>query len=130
MCAPLVCQSIIAKGVAWNHFYFGSLVLSVTSALLAFYAFKPTSRELVDDKGIFPVTPTNRLIKEGKSAQVVDEANLAEINGRLLSVQCNRGTCLGMTYFIGSNGNIALGRALKMPIVWAFAIFSGLYTGT
>lgn len=49
MCAPLVCQSIIATGIAWNHFYFGSLVLSGISAALAFVAFRPTTAEMERD---------------------------------------------------------------------------------
>jgi hypothetical protein len=49
MCAPLVCQSVIATGIPWNHFYFGSLVLSSISSAFAFYAFRPSLAELERD---------------------------------------------------------------------------------
>ncbi len=49
MCAPLVYQSVIATGIAWNHFYFGSLVLSGISSTFAFFAFRPRSAEIERD---------------------------------------------------------------------------------
>lgn len=49
MCAPLVCQSVIATGTAWNHFYFGSLVLSGISSTFAFFAFRPRPAEVERD---------------------------------------------------------------------------------
>ena len=48
-CAPLVCQSVIATGIAWSHFYFGSLVLSGISSILAFCAFYPSVTEIERD---------------------------------------------------------------------------------
>ena len=49
MCAPLVCQSVIATGVPWPRFYFGSLVLSGISSAFAFWAFRPSSAEIERD---------------------------------------------------------------------------------
>jgi hypothetical protein len=43
--SPIICQSIVASGVPWFHFYFGSLVLSGLNASFLISAFKPTSRE-------------------------------------------------------------------------------------
>ena len=43
--SPLVCQSIIATGVPWYCFYYGSLVLSVFNILYLYIAFRPTSGE-------------------------------------------------------------------------------------
>ena len=83
MCAPLVCQSIIAKGIAWNHFYFGSLVLSALSSALAFCAFHPTKDEReadgMESLKIRNTQPTD--LKELKSTPTicVDEANLSEV---------------------------------------------------
>ena len=59
MCAPLACQSFIAAGLPWNLFFFGSLVLSVISALLAFYAFRPTAIEFDGD--------VSRAVREAQS---------------------------------------------------------------
>lgn len=43
--SPLVCQSIIATGVPWYHFYYGSLVLSVSNIAFLYITFKPTFGE-------------------------------------------------------------------------------------
>ena len=44
--APLVCQSLIAKGIPWFHFYFGSLVLSAMNLGVLAVAFYPSLAEL------------------------------------------------------------------------------------
>ena len=43
--SPLVCQSIIATGVPWYRFYYGSLLLSVFNILFLYITFKPTFGE-------------------------------------------------------------------------------------
>lgn len=45
-----MCQSIIATGVPWYHFYYGSLVLSGLNVLFLFATFKPTAREVFHDR--------------------------------------------------------------------------------
>ncbi|KAJ8454763.1 hypothetical protein ONZ51_g12842 [Trametes cubensis] len=47
--APLVCQSIVATGIRWADFYYGSLVLSAINTTLIVYAFRPTPEELQGD---------------------------------------------------------------------------------
>ena len=43
--SPLVCQSIVATGVPWYRFYYGSLVLSVCNVVFLYITFKPTFGE-------------------------------------------------------------------------------------
>jgi hypothetical protein len=43
--SPLVCQSIIATGVPWYRFYYGSLLLSVFNIVFLYITFKPTFGE-------------------------------------------------------------------------------------
>ena len=43
--SPLVCQSVIATGVPWYRFYYGSLLLSVFNIVFLYITFKPTYRE-------------------------------------------------------------------------------------
>ena len=43
--SPLVCQSIIATGVPWYRFYYGSLLLSVFNIVFLYTTFKPTFGE-------------------------------------------------------------------------------------
>lgn len=47
---PLVCQSILAKGVPWENFYLGSLVLSAINTTLLTYAFRPTKAEYTEER--------------------------------------------------------------------------------
>ncbi|KAJ3551217.1 hypothetical protein NM688_g4832 [Phlebia brevispora] len=116
MCAPLVCQSLIAHGVAWNHFYFGSLVLSAISSSLAFFAFKPTAREYERDAVNAFVTVCEKgtgVFECSTTATSADESNAAELKNAASHREDGR----------------ALGRAFRVPVVWAFSIFCGLYTG-
>ncbi|KAG5220778.1 MFS substrate transporter [Salix suchowensis] len=48
--SPLICQTIVAKGVPWNHFYYGSLVLSAFNTCFLVYSFRPTLKEFADDR--------------------------------------------------------------------------------
>lgn len=48
--APLVCQSLIAKGVPWFHFYYGSIVLSAINLGILGLAFFPTHTELQEEQ--------------------------------------------------------------------------------
>ena len=43
--SPLICQSIIATGVPWYRFYYGSLLLSVFNIVFLYITFKPTFGE-------------------------------------------------------------------------------------
>ena len=95
MCAPLVCQSIIAKGIAWNHFYFGSLVLSAISSVLAFYAFFPTAEEHDAEvtAALSGSSTPSTISVEAKSSPTaqVDEANIAEVKQSLAPLKNEHG---------------------------------------
>ncbi|KAF5355966.1 hypothetical protein D9756_004248 [Leucocoprinus leucothites] len=47
--SPLVCQFVIAAGVPWFHFYYGSLVLSAINIALLAVTFKPSLAELTKE---------------------------------------------------------------------------------
>ena len=95
MCAPLVCQSIIAKGIEWNHFYFGSLVLSAISSALAFYAFFPTTQEHEAEVTAAlsgPATPSTISVEDkAPPTSEVDEANIAEVKQSLARTKNEHG---------------------------------------
>ncbi|KAI0690670.1 major facilitator superfamily domain-containing protein [Cytidiella melzeri] len=118
MCAPLVCQSVIATGIAWNHFYFGSLVLSAISSCLACYAFRPSLAELEGDLLHSRVdnSPSQAITQEKypKLPQTPDSEEtigLPELQKDAPAPSPN------------------LLRALKVPLLWALVIFLGIYTG-
>ncbi|KAH6917528.1 major facilitator superfamily domain-containing protein [Coprinopsis sp. MPI-PUGE-AT-0042] len=48
--APLVCQTVLSKGIAWPYFFFGSLILAASNILLISTAFAPTPSELEDER--------------------------------------------------------------------------------
>jgi len=43
--SPLICQTLVAAGVPWKQFYFGTLVLSGFNTGLLSLTFKPTKKE-------------------------------------------------------------------------------------
>ena len=55
MGAPFVCQAVIAAGVPWHLFYFGSLLLSATNIILLTFTFRPTPNEFLRDKEVATV---------------------------------------------------------------------------
>lgn len=83
MCSPLVCQTIIAHGVAWNHFYFGSLVLSAISSIFAFFAFRPMKHELESEGAAILASSNGQTPQDVKSPNTIsasaDEANIGEL---------------------------------------------------
>jgi hypothetical protein len=48
--APFVCQTVIAAGVPWPRFYYGSLVISAINTMFLAYSFRPTRKEFKKDK--------------------------------------------------------------------------------
>ena len=50
MASPLVCQTIIAMGIPWSHFYLGSLVLSAFNVAFLVITFRPTTTEFLSDR--------------------------------------------------------------------------------
>ncbi|KAI0343924.1 MFS general substrate transporter [Trametopsis cervina] len=122
MCAPLVCQSVIATGIAWNHFYFGSLVLSGISSSFAFYAFRPRPAELEQD--IASLLAENRMSsptpteKQGRESPATPATTISEENIGLPELQKS-----------APAPSKNLSRALKIPLVWALALFLNTYTG-
>jgi hypothetical protein len=62
-----VCQTVIAAGVPWPRFYYGSLVISAINTAFLAYSFRPTQKEFVKEKEaavniIKPETPGNGTI--------------------------------------------------------------------
>lgn len=51
MASSFVCQFIIATGVPWFHFYYGSLVLAGMNIMLLALAFRPNQVETIQEHG-------------------------------------------------------------------------------
>ena len=48
--SPLVCQTLLARGVPWSHFYLGSIVVGIVNLIANGIAFRPTPKEFADDR--------------------------------------------------------------------------------
>ncbi|TDL28841.1 MFS general substrate transporter [Rickenella mellea] len=108
--APLVCQSILAKGVPWTNFYFGSLVLSAINTALLTYSFRPTSLErAIDNLAATHCRDSN--LSDSASSPITESEKGA--NCETLDAPKSR----------------TLKLALTSPYVWAFSIFAWIYSG-
>ncbi|EMD41723.1 hypothetical protein CERSUDRAFT_120694 [Gelatoporia subvermispora B] len=129
--APLVCQSIIAVGVPWAHFYYGSLVLSAINTSVIVLAFRPTHRESAAEADLalqmIRLPQANASLRTGTSCISPSGSEPSQISrSDLKSVPS--GNCTEYRRPPLSTG--AFLRAAKEPYVWAFSLFSWLYTGT
>ncbi|KDR84782.1 hypothetical protein GALMADRAFT_217844 [Galerina marginata CBS 339.88] len=116
--SPLVCQSIIATGVPWYHFYYGSLVLSVFNIMFLAITFKPTSSETFKErqKALNEARRRkNRLLRSGRSSPVNESGSPAVPTVKL---------------DFETKAQSALRRVFAMPYQWAISFFILLYCGS
>ncbi|KDQ54735.1 hypothetical protein JAAARDRAFT_692970, partial [Jaapia argillacea MUCL 33604] len=102
--APLVCQTLIAQGIPWSHFYLGSLVISAINSCLFVYAFRSTSNEFTRDRQAALHASFPQAIPETK-------ADHTDYDYKEKSSSC-------------------LKRAFSMVYVWAFSIYLWIYSGS
>ncbi|KAK2462068.1 hypothetical protein APHAL10511_006531 [Amanita phalloides] len=48
--APLTAQAIIAKGIPWPNFYYGSMIISGLNFVFLFLTYRPTTKELLEEQ--------------------------------------------------------------------------------
>ncbi|KAF8168312.1 major facilitator superfamily domain-containing protein [Crassisporium funariophilum] len=115
--SPLVCQSIIATGVPWHRFYYGSLVLSAFNVAFLAATFKPTTDETFQErKNALDESRRRKIqsLRSGRSSPTMgDDERLPDFSTVKLSPQRS-----------------ALRIALSMPYQWAFSFFILLYCGS
>ncbi|KAI0651620.1 major facilitator superfamily domain-containing protein [Trametes meyenii] len=116
--APLVCQSIIATGIRWANFYFGSLVLSALNVALIIYAFWPTKGELQADAEL--------AFKLYRSAAGISDAASSVV----VSTQRSPTSSTAPLRKMDVLGPHTYAAALKRLQMWATALFSLIYTGS
>lgn len=111
--SPLICQTIVAKGVPWNHFYYGSLVLSAFNTCFLAYSFRPTLKEFADDRETALCRISDSELKDSQSSL---PSPISRQTSRMASDK-------------PASPN-ALTQAVKLPYLWAVCIFSWLYCGS
>jgi len=133
--SPLVCQSIIATGVPWYRFYYGSLILSGFNILFLAVTFKPTPTEVFKDRQ--KVLNDTRRLKTlyllSDRSSPVDKVNSSEISAVKLDVvdrpRSGKPGSFGNDSDYSSFLSAALRFALTMPYQWALSFFIMLYCG-
>ncbi|KAI0639172.1 major facilitator superfamily domain-containing protein [Trametes polyzona] len=118
--APLVCQSIVATGIRWANFYFGSLVLSALNACFVVYAFRPTVDELKGDADL-----AWELYKSTATARSDATSSVAAMTS--VSPATSTAPILRKKDVLGPRCYMA---AVKNLQTWASAAFACIYSGS
>lgn len=117
--APLVCQTLMAKGIPWKHFYLGSLVISVIALSLTVFSFRPTRNEFLADRNAaldaMRITPSAHSPRTDTMIQPSHEEKVRDSSARCVDARCPPNTLL---------------LALSMPYQWAFSLFAFIYSGS
>ncbi|KAI8995344.1 MFS general substrate transporter [Trametes punicea] len=122
--APLVCQSIIATGVRWVNFYFGSLVLSAINCSFIFFAFWPTEDELKSDTELAWALYRSTSGSSPASSSVIAEP--------MRSPTDSTAPLLGKEDVLGPHSEYisSYKAALRQLQTWTSALFALIYTGS
>ncbi|KZS93282.1 MFS general substrate transporter [Sistotremastrum niveocremeum HHB9708] len=110
--SPIVCQTLVAKGVPWPNFYLGSIVVGVLNVIFLGTVFRVTGPELERDKRAALLRASLSSVSDGK--RVLDcEASVPSPSPR----------------HNDQGPDNVLASALKNPLIWAYALFLCLYSG-
>ncbi|KDR84783.1 hypothetical protein GALMADRAFT_131573 [Galerina marginata CBS 339.88] len=113
--SPLVCQTIVASGVPWSKFYYGSLVLSVVNTTFLALTFKPTATEFIRDRQGATLMVSN----DGREKWSDEASSPTDVEHKSpTSKTCNL-----------ARNEKTLRTALTLPYQWAICIFIILYCG-
>ncbi|KAG9043970.1 hypothetical protein FS837_008946 [Tulasnella sp. UAMH 9824] len=117
--SPLVCQTLLAAGWKWHRFYWTSFGFSLLNALLMIIAFHPTKKEWETDR------------EAGLSVQESEKLALPQATGGQqaddIEMQAHKANTANKGFKSKPKSTMQL--ALRMPYVWLFMVFLGLYTG-
>ncbi|PAV21897.1 MFS general substrate transporter [Pyrrhoderma noxium] len=136
--APFVCQTLLARGIPWAHFYLGSLSLSIINTTLLALSFRPTRKDYLaeDSEG--------SLLESVRSdAQFSMPTDVSEVKTTEKGTGFTRNPTCPET--LGSKEEFSrsstpspsvkqiqstLRYALKLRYVWAFSFFIWIYSGS
>ncbi|KAF9480471.1 MFS general substrate transporter [Pholiota conissans] len=115
--SPLVCQSLLAIGIPWNHFYLGSLVLSAINTAFLFLTYRPTPAEALKD-----CEEGQRSFNKRRNS---DESNSLDNSPKKLPA-CKSPSTANKNLTKGSK---TLLLTIRQPFQWAICLFGFLYCG-
>ncbi|KLO20535.1 MFS general substrate transporter [Schizopora paradoxa] len=124
--APFVCQTLLARGIHFQHFYLGSLVLSALNTTFISFVFRPTLAERSKEQDSVPT------VEETEEKHVpnspVDEKDV-EANELASVPVCEKGS--GSMRKVSRGGRkFTLRIALSCGYLWAYAFFVWVYCGS
>ncbi|KZT43917.1 MFS general substrate transporter [Sistotremastrum suecicum HHB10207 ss-3] len=110
--SPIVCQTLVAKGVPWPNFYLGSIVVGVLNVIFLGTVFRVTGPELERDK---------------RAALL--RASLSSVSDEKRVLDCEASVPSPTPRHSDQGPDNVLASALKNPLIWAYALFLCLYSG-
>lgn len=117
--APLVCQTLMAEGILWKHFYLGSLVISAIALSLTIFSFRPTRNEFLADRkaalDAIQIMPSAHIPGSDTMIQPFHEGKVRGSSTRRVDSHSPPNTLL---------------LALSIPYQWAFSLFAFIYSGS
>ncbi|KAH9853161.1 MFS general substrate transporter [Lenzites betulinus] len=119
--APLVCQSIIATGIRWANFYFGSLVLSAINTSFIIYAFWPTQDELRGDAELAWTLYNSASTRLDSASSVAATTVQSPTSSTAPILRATAKDVLGPRSYMAAVKNLQM---------WADAVFSCIYSGS
>ncbi|KAH9890932.1 MFS general substrate transporter [Cubamyces lactineus] len=133
--APLVCQSIVATGIRWANFYYGSLVLSAINTTFIVYAFRPTQEELQSDAELaWDLYKAANNMSETASSEAAEQHSPTNSTAPVLGKSGVLGPRSELHYLLELDGltysHAAYKAALSRLQTWTSALFALLYTGS
>ncbi|KAH8120553.1 MFS general substrate transporter [Phellopilus nigrolimitatus] len=134
--SPFVCQTLLARGIPWSHFYLGSLVLSATNTLLLALAFRPTRSDYAEEGNdgsalcveTYIETPSVRPNGVDRDADTEEKAPTID---RSNTVPTGKTSSTAWSAPSATQKNRSTLRyALTLRYVWAFSFFMLIYSGS
>ncbi|KAF5356364.1 hypothetical protein D9756_004239 [Leucocoprinus leucothites] len=127
--SPLICQTLVAAGVPWKHFYYGSLVLSAFNTGLLSLTFRPTTTEWIRECN--RAKRRNTVLTRRNT-----ETTISSSDGKLdIGPSTSRASqevhepSATLAPQATKAPQSALRLTLSMPMTWAFSIFVLMYYG-
>ena len=138
---------MLAKGIPWEHFYLGSLAISVLNTTFLTISHYPTRKELEEERrhdlplpqpcveAQLEAIPRIEVDKEGKSMDRTDTVQSEKTSSSSLSDPSvsskKKGTYISLYQLTDctTDTDIALRYALSLGYTWAFCFFCWVYSG-
>ncbi|EJD04321.1 MFS general substrate transporter [Fomitiporia mediterranea MF3/22] len=134
--APFVCQTLLARGIPWSHFYLGSLILSAMNTGLLALSFRPTRNERTQDSNCSSTLDgayiETRMQSSSFNSGATEEGSPTRARSNTAMSEKSMGSkpwplSASLTE---QRDRSALRLALRLRYIWAFSFFMCIYSGS